>query len=825
MKLKVPLVGFLLIILGNYSTVLAQETSSASEIVDQLKSLANTTKVLYIAAHPDDENTRLISYLTTHEHADVSYLSLTRGDGGQNLIGTEIGENLGVLRTQELLAARRIDGGSQFFTRAIDFGYSKTPEETFNFWDKEEILSDVVWIIRNVRPDIIITRFSPEVNPDRSTHGHHTASAMLALEAFDVAADPTRFPEQLEQVDPWQASSIFWNTSYWFYGSVEKMDQQVAKAPNEYVKVDVNQYLPLLGKTGSDISSLSRSQHKSQGFGNSPVIGSQWEYLQILKGSIKEDIFSSTYKNKEMSSKLDKQIQKVIKAFDIHHPEKVVPALFDIRDEIAQLADDLSRKEKLRQIHALILKCAGIKATAFTNDQLVYVGQEIESTIRISSNVQVDFKSINSKWLGGTISKTLSGTSTHAEQKILWKVPEIEISQPYWLKGAKQPGMYSTDNQKEIGLPDLPYPFQLAVMLEIDGRTISMNLPLLHGSTDPVKGEIIQPLVVTPNVMINLGKDVVVYTSEKPKTVSVEVIAGMPRVAGYIEIFLPEGWKSEPAFYKTTFKEKGEKQVFEFTVTPSKGESSGVLRAIFKDDVSVYSLGFYRFNYDHIPELSVFPSAEAKVVKVKLEKKGENVGYVMGAGDKVPQALVEMGYAVTELTVDDILTTTLNRFDAIVFGIRVLNTIEKIGSINEKMSNYAKEGGTVVMQYNTAHRLKSQPIGPYSITVSRDRVTEENAVVEIISNDHPVVNIPNKITEDDFLGWVQERGLYFPNAWDEAMTPILSMHDTNETSKEGSLLVGAYGQGYIVYCGLSFFRELPAGVPGAYRLLANILSL
>ncbi|MFT5513483.1 MAG: LmbE family N-acetylglucosaminyl deacetylase, partial [Bacteroidia bacterium] len=502
MKLKVPLVGFLLIILGNYSTVLAQETSSASEIVDQLKSLANTTKVLYIAAHPDDENTRLISYLTTHEHADVSYLSLTRGDGGQNLIGTEIGENLGVLRTQELLAARRIDGGSQFFTRAIDFGYSKTPEETFNFWDKEEILSDVVWIIRNVRPDIIITRFSPEVNPDRSTHGHHTASAMLALEAFDVAADPTRFPEQLEQVDPWQASSIFWNTSYWFYGSVEKMDQQVAKAPNEYVKVDVNQYLPLLGKTGSDISSLSRSQHKSQGFGNSPVIGSQWEYLQILKGSIKEDIFSSTYKNKEMSSKLDKQIQKVIKAFDIHHPEKVVPALFDIRDEIAQLADDLSRKEKLRQIHALILKCAGIKATAFTNDQLVYVGQEIESTIRISSNVQVDFKSINSKWLGGTISKTLSGTSTHAEQKILWKVPEIEISQPYWLKGAKQPGMYSTDNQKEIGLPDLPYPFQLAVMLEIDGRTISMNLPLLHGSTDPVKGEIIQPLVVTPNVMI-----------------------------------------------------------------------------------------------------------------------------------------------------------------------------------------------------------------------------------------------------------------------------------------------------------------------------------
>ncbi len=807
------------------TTLKAQETVPSSEIVHQLQGLANNTKVLYIAAHPDDENTRLISYLTNYTHADVSYLSLTRGDGGQNLIGTEIGEQLGLIRTQELLAARRIDGANQYFTRAVDFGYSKTPDETFRFWEKNEILSDVVWVIRNVQPDIIITRFSPEVNPERSTHGHHTASAMLALEAFDLAADLNQFPEQLDKVKPWQTTSIFWNTSYWFYGSVERMDAEVAKAPNQYLKIDVNQYLPLVGKTGSDISSLSRSQHKSQGFGNSPVIGNQWEYLQILKGQISEDMFSSTFKDKGLNAKLDKQIQKAVKSFSIESPQKSISLLMEIRNTIAQLDNAKAKDDKLEVVHKIILSCAGIKATAFTREQRVFVGQNVESKINISSATPIRVKTISSTWVNGEVNIPINATNTYFNRKVTWTIPTNTNSQPYWLQEDKRAGIYQVSDQKQIGLAENRYPFMLRVSMEFEGEPITMKLPLLHGSTDPVKGKRIQPLVVTPAAMLNIGKQVMVYTSDKAKLVDVEVVAGKDNVEGYVEIFVPEGWKSEPAFYKTSLVNKGDKKLFQFTVTPSKEESSGSLRAIFKDDELVYSLGIYQLNYDHIPELAVFPSASSKVVRIDLKKEGQNVGYLMGAGDKVPEAIEEMGYEVAELTVDDVLQKDMSQYDAIVFGIRALNTKANVGLLNNVLSDYVKSGGTLVMQYNTSHRLKAQPLGPHKIKLSRDRVTEEDAEVEIINANHIVMKSPNVIGQQDFAEWVQERGLYFPSEWDDEMKPILSMHDTGETDKLGSLLVGQHGDGYIVYTGLSFFRELPAGVPGAYRILANILSL
>lgn len=803
---------------------MAQNTLPASEIVDGLKSIGNTTSVLYIAAHPDDENTRLISYLTKHEHAEVSYLSLTRGDGGQNLIGTEIGDQLGVIRTQELLSARKIDGGNQYFSRAIDFGYSKTPEETFKFWDKEAVLADVVWVIRNVRPDVIITRFSPEINPDRGTHGHHTASAMLAVEAFSAAADPKMFPEQLKFVETWQPSSLFWNTSYWFYGSVEKMDEQVAKTPNDYVKIDVNKYLPLIGKSGSDISSFSRSQHKSQGFGNSPVIGNQFEYLQVLKGTITENLFTSGFKEKGLNAKLDKLISKAIKSFNIQEPQLTIPQLFVIRDLIAQLSDEAIRKQKLEDVHTLILQCAGLKATAYCSDQLVYVGQSIKSSLEISAAIPFTINKLKATGVNEIKSNANTNIELFTEQ-INWTIPDDGVSQPYWLTGAKSSGSYLVEDQEMIGLAESIYPFKVTVSLEINGQSLEFKLPLLHGSTDPVKGQIIQPLVVTPNVMVNLEREVLVFASDKPKLVNVEVINGKPNEKGYVELFIPNGWKCEPSFIMASFKEPGEKKSFQFKVTPPAGESTGSIRAIFKDDALVYSMGIYQFKYDHIPSLAVFPSAEAKVVKVDLQKKGQLVAYVMGAGDKVPEAIEEMGYTVTELSIDQLLIADINKYDAIVLGIRSLNSVESIGSINEKVTAYVKQGGNLVMQYNTAHRLKSEPLGPYSISLSRDRVTEEDAAVTIINKDHPVLNAPNKITEADFNNWVQERGLYFPDKWDDSFTPILSMHDVGEDAKEGSLLIGSYGRGFVVYTGLSFFRELPAGVPGAYRLLANILSL
>ncbi|MFT5723005.1 MAG: LmbE family N-acetylglucosaminyl deacetylase [Bacteroidia bacterium] len=823
MRLSNKRFGFLIILGLWFGATTGQSTIPASQIVDKLKTVGNVQSVLYIAAHPDDENTRLISYLTKHEHADVSYLSLTRGDGGQNLIGTEIGDQLGLLRTQELLAARRIDGGNQYFTRAIDFGYSKTPEETFKFWNKDAVLSDVVWVIRNVRPDVIITRFSPDINPDRPTHGHHTASAMLAVEAFKAAADPTQFVEQLKYVDTWQPKSIFWNTSYWFYGSVERMDEEVAKSPGDYVKIDVNKYLPLLGQSGSDISSHSRSQHKSQGFGNAPVIGNQWEYLQVLEGGISEHLFKATYKQKALSTKLDKRIAKVIKAFDMHHPEHSISGLYGVRDLIAQIEDDVLRKRKLDQIHKIILQCAGVKATAYCKEQTVHVGQDIETKLDIVSTQMFRVVSMTKSWNGVGFASTEQ--QPYFTKQIQWSIPKHASSQPYWLTGTKSVGSYGVKDQQLIGQAVQVYPFVLTIRLEIEGDIVVMEVPMLHASTDPVKGQVIQPIVVTPNVMLNMERKVYVFASEKPKMISVDVISGKPNESGYVEMVVPKGWKCEPAFIKTSFKGSGERKQFQFKVTPPTGESNARIRAIFKDEALVYSMGIYQLNYDHVAQVALFPSAESSVVKVDLKTTGNHIAYVMGAGDKVPESITEMGYQVTLLSVDDVAKDELEIYDAIVFGVRALNTIEAIETINTKITAYVKGGGNLVMQYNTAHRLKSQPLGPYKIKLSRDRVTDEEAGVKLLKPEHKVLNTPNKITSIDFNGWVQERGLYFPAEWDSEMSAILSMHDQGEEPKLGSLLIGAYGEGYVVYTGLSFFRELPAGVPGAYRLLANILSL
>lgn len=818
----------LLIIISSLAS--AQQTQSSSEILHELQKLQNVGSVLYIAAHPDDENTRLISYLTNYEKVDVSYLSLTRGDGGQNLVGTEIGEELGLIRTQELLAARNIDGAHQYFTRAVDFGYSKTPKETFNFWNKEDVLADVVWVIRKVQPDVIITRFSPEENPDRPTHGHHTASAQLAVEAFDAAADPNRFPEQLDDVKVWKTKDIYWNTSYWFYGSMDILNEKVEANPEQYLKMNVNQYLPLLGLSGSDISASSRSQHKSQGFGSAPVLDEQWEYLQGLHNTkAGESLFANiptTWKERTGNSKLDKLITNAVSSYDINNPSASLTQLLDIRDAMDQVTNPVIKKRKLEEVNQLILNCMGLKATAFCSEQRVTPGQKVESRLEITVSADnIKLESVKGVGISGQFDLQTDDLSKGFMEKVVWSVPSDLSSQPYWLKQDKNGGMYVVDNQQLIGLPQQDYPMYLMLNLSVDGRPIPLKLPLLHSTTDPVKGQIIQPLVVTPKVMVNMTNEVYVFTQTASKQVDVEMVSGVASGEGYVELFVPDGWKVSPAFHKTSISRIGEIQHFSFSVTPPSGQSEGVVRAIFKDDENVYSMGIHQLNYDHIPHLAVFPSAQAKVVRVDLKKNGNLVGYVMGAGDKVPASILEMGYQLEHLTTADLLQKDLSKYDAIVFGIRALNTLDDVASTDEALTDYVNKGGNLVMQYNTSHRLKAQPLGPAEIKLSRDRVTEEDVEVTLLAPDHQVLTSPNKITAKDFENWVQERGLYFPNEWDRNMTPILSMHDTDYEPTEGSLLVGKYGEGHVVYTGLSFFRELPAGVPGAYRLLANILSL
>jgi LmbE family N-acetylglucosaminyl deacetylase len=839
MKFNTRYFTLILVAVSTVSNIFAQrQTVSSSEILLQLQALNNVGKVLYIAAHPDDENTRLIAHLTNDLKVDVSYLSITRGDGGQNLIGTEIGDGLGLLRTHELLSARRIDGGHQYFTRAIDFGYSKTAEETMRIWEKDKVLSDMVFVIRKVKPDIIITRFSPEITPGRSTHGHHTASAKLALLAYEYAADATKYPEQLKYYPIHQTKKVFWNTSYWFYGSREKMEQEVAKNPDKYVRIKANTYLPLLGKTCSDISALSRSQHKSQGFGSSPSFNEQLELLELLKGehqgSTIFDGIPSKWAETSYGKAIGKKVESIESKFDISSPDKSVSDLFELRTILLALKSNVNAVSNVtlavEKLDRIIAQSIGLKAKALTSERKFFVGEPIEVALDVtafSSSSTVILNGISVQNLIGE-SQSFSANLVDSNYQTKWsgKIADDEKhSQPYWLQYDKSLGSYTLPSDPLIVLQGISsYRFNVQLDLTVNGVNFNYKIPILYGRTDPVKGQITQPIIITPDVMLNLDQEVYIFAGNTSKKVTVELISGKSNLKGNVELNLPSGWKSTPMFYKTTTAFKGEKQLFEFDVTPPENQESSVVRAMFKATGKVYTMGLNEILYDHVPNTAWFPTSESTLQKIALEKKGDKIGYIMGAGDKVPEALKEMGYVVELITTEDVLLKQLN-YDAVVIGIRAFNTIEDIGNIHEKLMKFIEDGGNLIVQYNTAHRLKSKDFGPYSVALSRKRVTQEDAEVTILMPDHQVVNSPNALNSADFENWVQERGLYFPEEWDENYDAILSMHDSEEDALSGSLLVAQYGKGYFVYTGISFFRELPAGVPGAYRLMANIISL
>jgi LmbE family N-acetylglucosaminyl deacetylase len=821
-------IGFILFVFVALLTQ-AQNWSSA-EIYHEVQKLKNTSRVLYIAAHPDDENTRLISHLTHFAKCDVAYLSLTRGSGGQNLIGSELSETLGLIRTNELLEARSIDHATQYFSRALDFGYSKTPDETFEIWDKEKILSDVVWVIRNYQPDIIITRFSPEVNPDRGTHGHHTASARLALEAFDLAADETAYPEQLDYVKPWKTQNIYWNTSWWFYGDKELYKKILAKEPGAYTYLNVNQHSPLLNVTGSEVSSASRSQHKSQGFGSSPVLDEQPEYLKLLKSAsdLKFDELTSRNWSSVMNGKaIDKALSKLLKKYHYTKPSEIVSALFDIRELIQNTPNSVLRKTKIEAINQIIVQALGLRMEVNTGTHFTFQGAELKGELQIYNPSDSEINIRKMVWNKNTLvqNQTVSkgGTKSNFALKL---AQDQEVSQPYWLKYPVKNGYVNMSNLREIGSPMGDYAFETQMEMTVDGKEITLSLPILYHTTDPVKGSIHQPIIIRPDVMLNLGSTVYFLNMGTKQSVTVELISGKPNMSGYVELNLPDGWTSEPKFFKTELKNTGERKTFTFTISGPSKESEGRVRAIFKTNEAVYSQGYVQLEYDHINHWAYFPTADAKLVNARIETRGKQIAYLPGAGDKVPESLRILGYEV-ELLDPNKLPSALSPedYDAVIVGIRAYNVNADIASFNNLLKDYIEKGGTGILQYNTRHRLKSKELGPLPITLSRDRVTNEKSAVNFLVPSHKVLNTPNRITQADFKGWVQERGLYFPSEWHEDFDAILGMQDDGESEKKGSLVVAKYGQGHMVYTGLSFFRELPAGVPGAYKIMANLIAL
>ena len=822
--------SFLILFVHNFSSAQQPAKPSAVEIYNQIQKLNFLGSALYIAAHPDDENTRLISYLSNTIHAQTAYLSLTRGDGGQNLIGTELRELLGVIRTQELIEARKIDGGIQFFTRANDFGYSKNPDETLQIWDKEQVLSDVIWVIRNFQPDVIINRF--DHRSPGTTHGHHTASAMLGLEAFDKSNDATSFPNQLALAKVWQPKRIFFNTSWWFYGSREKFD---AADKTNLINLKIGTYYPTLGKSNQEIAALSRSRHQSQGFGSTGTRGEEDEYLELLKGDMPKDktnLFEgidTTWKRVNGGFLIGNMLEEVQNNFDFKNPAASLPLLVRAYDLIQKLDNEHWKRIKTEEIKKIIAACAGLYLEATSENQEATPGSTLKIKLEAinRSDVKINWNlTATSPKSNHTQSVIPLENNKSVNKSIEIKLPsELEFTNPYWLNGNASEGMFVVNNQQDIGKADVLRKVNVMFLLEINEVVIPFFKNVVYKYNDDVKGEVYQPLDIVPAVTSSLAEKVYIFNSDKSKTITVKVKAGKDNIVGNVALNLPSNWTVSPKEIPFTITKKGQEVMAIFNVVPSKEASEINIKSIVTVDGQQYDKEKIDINYPHIYKQIVLKPAEAKGIRLKIKTKNEKIAYIMGAGDEVPKSLTQMGYDVTILKPENISSEALQTFDVVMTGIRAYNVVNELAVKQNILLDFVKNGKTMIVQYNTLDDLVTKDMSPYPLKISRDRVTEETADVRFLAPNHPVLNYPNKITKDDFKGWKQEQGLYYPNEWDANFTPILSANDKGEKPKDGALLIAKYGKGNYVYTGLSFFRELPEGVPGAFRLLANIIAI
>lgn len=860
-KTILSVISFLCFIVSAFSQ--APRSWTSSDMFLAMKKLDILGSVLYVAAHPDDENTRLIAYLSKDKLYRTGYLSLTRGDGGQNLIGDEQGIELGLIRTQELLAARRIDGGEQFFTRAFDFGYSKNPEETFTKWDKEKILSDVVWVIRKFRPDVIITRFP---TTGEGGHGHHTASAILANEAFAAAADPHRFPEQLQYVQTWQVKRVLWNTFNFGGNNLTREDQ---------FKIDVGGYSPLLGKSYGEIAAESRSQHKSQGFGVPASRGESLEYFKSTQGDKPTgdlmDGVDLTWNKVNGGTAIHAIIDSLVTSFDLLHPEKSVKGLVGLYRTMKALPDGYWKEQKLKEVQELIAQCSGLFIDATASEQFAVQSDSLRVFFSFNNRLGTDavLKKIAIDGYDSSFNRALERNKNLNFSKSFLVPATRPVTQPYWLVNKMAEGYFNVPDQHKIGQPDVDAAYTINTTITIEGESFVYSRPVKYKFTDPVKGELYQPVFVIPGATVMSAPSLVLFKNDvlQQKQVEIQLNANrkLPRniyyylrtgdtlltvkdttgynklQSGHISFTLNNahhignannnGNKRFLRQMDSLFKKAAITQVQkrEMEKAFSSQDNKDIAYAYAQqDDSTAYYLSVRAINYDHIPSIKYFFPDGLKTLYINLKTYNKKIGYIVGAGDKVPEALEQMGYEVTLLTDKELSRNHLQQFDAIITGVRAYNTNEWINSHYDKLMKYVNDGGNLIVQYNTSSNIGpvKARIAPYNFNISRTRITDENAPVTFLKPNHPVFNFPNKITTDDFKGWVQERSIYHAGERDSTkFESVLSMNDPGEKADDGSLIIAKYGKGVFVYTGIVFFRELPAGVPGAYRLLANIIAL
>jgi LmbE family N-acetylglucosaminyl deacetylase len=823
---------------GLHRTVRAAEPAPAA-ILQDLRSFSTFGSVLMVAAHPDDENTQLIAYLSRGRNYRMGYLSLTRGDGGQNVLGPEFGEELGVIRTQELLAARRIDGGRQFFTRAIDFGFSKDYKETLGIWDRQQVLSDIVHTIRTFRPDVMVTRFSTLPG---NTHGHHTASAILAVEAFKLAGDPKAFPEQLTgDITPWQPKRILYNG---FGVGMNSASQLVPGAANTKaaLRIDISGKDPVSGESFTVLAARSRSQHKTQGFGNFGAGGGggggggggpRPESFQLLDGDpATKDIMDgidTTWARVKDGAQIVPLIDSAIAQFNPNDPAASVPALLNLRSRVASLPSDPVVDDKRQQLDRILAECIGLTVQTTVPKAEVFPGETIAwtHTATVQSNIPVRwmavrFSSISRETVEPIDLKAGQPATRQASQTL---PIETIVSQPYWLREPGTPGMFRVDDAQLIGRPENPPSFPIEQVFEVGGQTLVVPDQPLAVTVDPTKGETRRKLEVIPPISLKIVSEVQLFPPGATRTVEIEATESQAGAAGTLQLDAPADWKVSPPAQPIKPAAAGDHIRLTFTVTAPPHPTTAALTArILVNGVS-YDNQRVEIRYDHIPPILLQPPARITAVALDLAIRGQKIGYIPGAGDSVADALQQMGYQVSELNGAGLTPENLKDLDAVVIGIRALNVRKDLAAHMPALFDYVAAGGNVIEQYNRPNGLQTNKIAPYDLRLSSERVTDEKSAVKFLAPDHPALNVPNKITAADFDGWVQERGIYFPTQWDAHFIPILACGDPGQPPLQGALLIAHHGKGYFVYTSLVFFRQLPAGVPGAYRLFANLVSL
>lgn len=820
-------------ILSFYTVFSAQQVrpSKSSEIYRELKTLKQLPKVLYLAAHPDDENTGLLSWLINDQNVETGYLSLTRGDGGQNLLGIEQGAALGLIRTHELLEARKLDGAQQFFTRAIDFGFSKNTTDTFKQWDENSIIADVVWVIRKFRPDVIICRFPPTA---AAGHGQHAASAVVAEKAFKLAGDKTAFPNQLKYVNVWQPKRVLWNT--FRFGAVNTTSEN-------QLKVTVGQYDAQLGMGYGELAGLSRSLHKSQGAGTQSVAGIKTEYFSHVAGeAAKSTLFDGVTKTwtSNGNADIDQSLDKIISDFNFNEPDHSLPALLVLRKKVLALKDSDLKKDKIKSLDNIILSCVGFMGEVVTNQAEAVAGNNYNFKLNLISRAANLVVLENVKWSNQSESfnRKLSKDSLITIQHDIQIPADAALTEPYWLaKPAKDAATFSVPNDTLIGLPETESPLNVLLGLKIGSENFQVKLPLSFKKLDPVRGDVVEVLRIVPalelkftqplylvkeNEDLNLSLNFKVNSSKQFKNGKVNLMFNGERLGGGdLKSINGKDFTVDYAIPKAKLASIKSNQL--------------QLDANFIADGITYNKKQVLIQYPHLPSLQYFTPATVAVMKGDIQAKVKKVGYVQGAGDFIPEFLRIAGIQVDVLKDEDFYgninesgeksnQNKFSQYDAIVMGVRANNTEKKLGHWMPFLWSYVKSGGNLVMQYNTNQDTTVNQLGMYNFSIANKRVTEENAEVKFLNPKHQLLNFPNKITANDFNGWVQERGAYFPDKWDAAYEPLFEMRDTGEEPLQGSTLYAKYGKGNFIYTPLAFFRQLPAGNVGAARLFLNFLS-